>query len=169
MVILFMTILPVTRVAAQTDPKLTTGQGNRVTKIIWENKQVTAHGDTTVDLTIEYLNPDSSTGLLHVRNVGYTRSDSTQKTHAGHIVLPDGTVQEVDAGYTRAFAVHALQHPEDRLFIIDGVETPHEKLRLLDPNKIATINSYSGDEAIAKYGEKARDGAIVITTKTRQQ
>jgi hypothetical protein len=163
--ILLLILLSVIRVQAQVDPKLNPGEAFRVTKVRVENKSATRSGDTTADVTIEFKRTDSSTGVLHLHNVGCAKTDTTKKKNVGHIVLEDGTVQEVDADYTREFAIHVLQNPENKLFIIDGVETTKEKLKQFDPKKIVTINSYSGDEAVAKYGEKARDGAIVITTK----
>ena len=36
----------------------------------------------------------------------------------------------------------------------------------IDLNDIVSINTYTGDEAVKRYGEKAKDGIIAVTTKT---
>ena len=38
-------------------------------------------------------------------------------------------------------------------------------IKSLSPKDIATVNVYKGDKAIEKYGKKAKDGVVEITTK----
>ncbi|SEH33876.1 TonB-dependent receptor plug domain-containing protein [Chryseobacterium culicis] len=54
------------------------------------------------------------------------------------------------------------------LYVIDGKISDYEKVKTLDPNQIKTINVLKGAAASAKYGEKARDGVVVITTKKKK-
>ncbi|MBN4084917.1 TonB-dependent receptor plug domain-containing protein [Flavobacteriaceae bacterium AH-315-B10] len=55
------------------------------------------------------------------------------------------------------------------IFILDGKEVSKKKLDdLLDPNDIKEITVLKGEKAIKKYGKKAKDGAIVITTKKKE-
>src|SRR5437763_2780776 len=56
-------------------------------------------------------------------------------------------------------------HP---LILVDGFETDAESMSL-DPNHIKTIDVLKNGSAIEKYGEKAKDGAILITTKPGTQ
>jgi hypothetical protein len=51
------------------------------------------------------------------------------------------------------------------LVIIDGKETTHEALKNLDKESIEKIEVYKGDGAVEKYGDKAKDGVVVVTTK----
>ena len=48
---------------------------------------------------------------------------------------------------------------------IDGKKYDYSIYKLLDQNKIATVNVLKGDEAIEKY--KAENGVILITTKKK--
>lgn len=49
--------------------------------------------------------------------------------------------------------------------IIDGKEKTQSDMKLLDPSTIQSIRVYKGETAVKLYGDKAKEGAIVITTK----
>ena len=51
------------------------------------------------------------------------------------------------------------------LIIVDGEEQSNDILKSLDPKQIEKIEVLKGESATEKYGEKAKDGAILITTK----
>ncbi|GAA4458409.1 hypothetical protein GCM10023189_30620 [Nibrella saemangeumensis] len=52
------------------------------------------------------------------------------------------------------------------LVIVDGKEmTQGFDLKTLNPNRIEKMEIFRGESAKAVYGEKARDGVVVITTK----
>lgn len=54
------------------------------------------------------------------------------------------------------------------LYILDGVEILEDKLKMkLSPNDIESINVLKGASATATYGEKAKYGAIIITSKKK--
>lgn len=55
------------------------------------------------------------------------------------------------------------------MYIVDGKISDYEKVNTLDPNLIKTMNILKGASASAKYGEKAKDGVIVITTKKKKK
>ena len=54
---------------------------------------------------------------------------------------------------------------ENPLFFVDGKEIENGKLDDFDHENIETIEILKGDKAIEKYGEKAKDGVIMIKTK----
>jgi hypothetical protein len=51
------------------------------------------------------------------------------------------------------------------LFFIDGKKASRKAVKELDPDQIATINVWKGPKAVEKYGKKAADGVVEITTK----
>lgn len=51
------------------------------------------------------------------------------------------------------------------LIIMDGKELPDGKMEDLDHKNIETIEVLKGSKAVEKYGEKARDGVVIITSK----
>lgn len=56
---------------------------------------------------------------------------------------------------------------KDPLFIVDGQEMPNGEgaLKTLDPNDIESVNILKDRSAEEKYGEKGRNGVIIINTK----
>ncbi|WP_445381590.1 M56 family metallopeptidase [Robiginitalea sp. IMCC43444] len=51
------------------------------------------------------------------------------------------------------------------LIYIDGKKASRKEMNQLDPSEIKTINVWKGDKATEKYGNKAKEGVIEITTK----
>jgi len=52
------------------------------------------------------------------------------------------------------------------LIFVNGVETSYEELRKLDLNRIESMDIYKGQSATEKYGEKGRNGVVIIKTKS---
>jgi len=55
--------------------------------------------------------------------------------------------------------------PKDVLYIIDGKEMESKSMKDIDPTTIKSINVLKGENAIKKYGERAKNGVIEIATK----
>ncbi|MEA5403145.1 TonB family protein [Arcicella sp. DC2W] len=53
------------------------------------------------------------------------------------------------------------------MYILDGVETSSLKLEKIDPNTIEKIDVLKDEKAIMRYGEKAKNGVIIITSKKK--
>ena len=51
------------------------------------------------------------------------------------------------------------------LYYVDGKKSNAKKVKGLDPDKIATIEFMKGEAALKKYGKKAKNGVVEITTK----
>ncbi|WP_459188026.1 M56 family metallopeptidase [Parabacteroides sp. APC149_11_2_Y6] len=56
-------------------------------------------------------------------------------------------------------------HSDEPLIIVDGKEIPNGIIADLDPNKIESISVLKDEKAIEKYGEKGKNGVIVVITK----
>ncbi len=54
---------------------------------------------------------------------------------------------------------------EEPLMIVDGKEIEGQRIEDIDPENIATINVLKGDKAIEKYGDKGKNGVVIINTK----
>ena len=65
-------------------------------------------------------------------------------------------------GYGQEPAHH---HP---LVVIDGKTVDFEKMKDVDPKTIESIDVHKDKSGIEKYGEKAKNGVIVITTKNKK-
>lgn len=53
------------------------------------------------------------------------------------------------------------------LFVIDGIEYDKLDPSTIDPREIESMNVLKGDAAVKKYGEKAKNGVIEITLKSK--
>ncbi len=62
-------------------------------------------------------------------------------------------------------AVRNVKKGEEPLLVIDGKETPYKKLKDLQPGDIKTMNVLKDKTATEKYGKKAKNGVIEITTR----
>lgn len=51
------------------------------------------------------------------------------------------------------------------LFIIDGKESSNDELDKIDPDSIKKMEVLKGKSAVNKYGDKGKNGVIIITTK----
>ncbi|MGN7515364.1 MAG: M56 family metallopeptidase [Allomuricauda sp.] len=51
------------------------------------------------------------------------------------------------------------------LYIIDGKKVKSKDLEKISPEDIENVNVFKGDKAIEKYGKKAKNGVVEITTK----
>ncbi|MES1160329.1 MAG: hypothetical protein ABUM51_06220, partial [Bacteroidota bacterium] len=58
--------------------------------------------------------------------------------------------------------------PRDVEYILDGIETPVEQIKAISPSDIESINVIKGDSALQQYGERARNGVILIQTRQKK-
>ncbi|WP_282135543.1 M56 family metallopeptidase [Seonamhaeicola maritimus] len=58
---------------------------------------------------------------------------------------------------------------KDPLFIVDGKEVDKDKIEGIDSDKIKTVFVLKGEQATEKYGDKGKDGVIIITTKDKDK
>ena len=55
--------------------------------------------------------------------------------------------------------------PTDVLYIVDGREISSDEMKGITPDKIQSMNVLKGENATRKYGERAKNGVIEITSK----
>ena len=53
----------------------------------------------------------------------------------------------------------------EALIIIDGKQKTYDDMKLIDVNTIQSINVLNKDTALKMYGDKGKNGAIILTTK----
>ena len=61
--------------------------------------------------------------------------------------------------------VHVTQEEKMPLFVVDGV--PYNKDPCIEPEDIISLEVLQGKEIITKYGEKAKNGVLLIVTKSK--
>jgi hypothetical protein len=83
---------------------------------------------------------------LHKRNEIIIKTD--HRIHTNH-----SNVQFIDSD------------DKNSLIFVDGKKIENDKLKDIEHSNIETIEILKGDKAVEKYGEKAKDGVILIKTK----
>jgi len=137
----------------------------------------------TVPISFTLANDDNHGKMLNnVVITGYaTKADTTKKgikfpyntslyptdrnaVSLGMVVTvpPDTTKKNVTLEYRTNIFETTYQ---GALVIIDGKEKTFDDMKLMDANKIKSINILRDKSAIALYGDKGRNGVIIITTK----
>lgn len=51
------------------------------------------------------------------------------------------------------------------LWVVDGIEVAPDFINKLDPNRIENITILKDQASVATYGQRARNGVVIITTK----
>lgn len=131
-------------------------QGNiSVTQVIF---------DTTGAKTVTVNNTKSNVSTMTIR----TSDDKI----AGKIENDPNTLTvtttDKDGKKTYTFVQKTTEKselPKDVLYIIDGKEMTSGSMKDIDPNTIKMVNVLKGEGATKKYGEKAKNGVVEITTK----
>jgi len=80
------------------------------------------------------------------------------------------TVNEADGGNKKSYTIiqkktESTALPKDILYIVDGKEVESGYMKDLNPDAIKMVNVLKGEAAVKKYGEKAKNGVVEITTK----
>ena len=99
------------------------------------------------------------TGYGRVRRGLFSRKHRKQKSNNSIVSLLQGKTAGVKI---RSVGTYATKKP---LYIVDGKPLSSEKIAKINPNKIKNINVLKGINATSLYGNKGRNGVIVIHTK----
>ncbi len=88
-----------------------------------------------------------------------------------YIVVHDSDLVKVSNGDLKLppnMIIH-LYNPnaKDPLYIVDGVPASNNSLKDLNPDDIGSIQVLKDQSAVPIYGDKARDGVVLITTKKK--
>lgn len=57
----------------------------------------------------------------------------------------------------------------DPLFIVNGLQLPHEIVWALNPDFIKELEVLRGDSALIRYGDKGANGVIILTLKSMEE
>jgi len=157
-ILLLVTILVSAKIAnAQTDPKLMPNASVKITKT-----KVLKVNDSLVNVTINYVDEQEKPTSVNLVTT-YAKNDS-----ANEAVIYDGETgerREVSQKETKEIVKQIIQNPPAGIiYYIDNKEFSSEEVKKLAPEKIKTINVFGKEEAVKKFGARAKFGAIVFTT-----
>lgn len=94
---------------------------------------------------------------------------------AGVVVKPNKTDEVAEVKYGRlreaeqgnnGFRITGRSElPAGAYYVLNGEKVKKKEIDRLKPNVIKSVNVLKGESAVTFYGKKAKDGAVVITTK----
>ncbi len=84
--------------------------------------------------------------------------DGVRESEEDHICEEDGSIVEMDVEMEKSRVVRPL-------FIVDGQIMDGKKVYSINPKTIERFYMQDGQEAVEKYGEKAKEGVVIITLK----
>jgi TonB family protein len=102
-------------------------------------------------------------------NVKYTipvtfnlQGDDKEEDSKVQLVTSDGVSVGTPSGSVQ---IRHFGTSRDPLFIVDGVKTSAEKVKAMDAKTIDRMEVLNDKSAVEKYGDEAKGGVIIITTK----
>ncbi len=148
-------------------------QANMVSFGGTEHRHVRIHssGDHTMSWSEDFDDEDVDDEHVKVHVISDTENDKhitfRSKSDKNVMILKDSDDEDdIEViGETGDFFFIDTDGKGKPLFYIDGKKAKEEDVKKLLPNKIESINVLKGDGAIKKYGKKAKNGVVEITTK----
>ena len=95
-------------------------------------------------------------------NFNLQGDDKKESTEVGLNVTPDGARSNNPSGNIQ---IRYAGTTRDPLFIVDGVKSSAERVKAMDAKTIDRMEVLNDKSAVEKYGNEAKGGVIVITTK----
>jgi N-acetylmuramoyl-L-alanine amidase len=92
---------------------------------------------------------------------GFTSNDAKSEVY---VEYADGSKETITEEEALKKGI-VFPPPQNALIIIDGKKSSKDEMKNIPSANIESINVFKGENAIEKYGEKAKDGAIEINTK----
>ncbi|WP_420320003.1 M56 family metallopeptidase [Flagellimonas sp.] len=155
---------------------ITIEEKNGVKKILHNGKEISE--EELEDLNIQ-LSHDHEEGDIKVHIDMDTETDNHKHITIKKHESSDNNIHE-EVTITKKLDVHTetdtilgsngllfrnLDSKGKPLYYIDGKKAMENEVQKLSPDEIKSINVFKGESAIDKYGRKARNGVIEITTK----
>ena len=89
----------------------------------------------------------------------FTPTDSpAREAREDHICREDGSIVAMDVDMEKSTVLRPL-------FVVDGKIMDGKEVYAINPKTIERFYMQDGQEAIKKYGDKAKDGVVIITLK----
>ncbi|WP_020528102.1 M56 family metallopeptidase [Flexithrix dorotheae] len=106
--------------------------------------------------------------LINGNNPNLPLGDSTKKQR--NIVFIGKDSLHTGKHHDAKVRIVSTNEGKDPLYVIDGrVQKTNKEIFDLDPHEIKRMDVLKGESAIAMYGEKGKDGVILITTKNNKE
>jgi TonB family protein len=129
--------------------------------------QGTTTGTTSDEKGAFEIKADNSNIFLVFTHIGYTTSINEYKSNSNNAIIKMYT----GAHDLSAITVNTPGNNQESgikpfpYVLVDGVAVDEETFKALDPNKIESVNILKDESATIVYGEKGKNGVILVVTK----
>ncbi|HZE86303.1 MAG TPA: hypothetical protein VE035_18415 [Puia sp.] len=157
-----------TMVKAQNDPRKSPGPLNVQKVTIVKRPASAITNDSVADVRIDYLKADGTPAVLNLAATYAKAEINKDPVREQKAILFDEESQEkreASAQEVKQIVERIIQNPPPEfLYFVDGIERPVAEIKKLSPDKIKTINVFKHEDATRKYGERAKNGVVELTT-----
>jgi len=129
--------------------------------------QGTTTGTTSDENGSFEIKANGSNMLLVFSHIGYTTSINEYKSSSNNAIIKMYTAAH-DLSAVNVETTGNIQESDIKPYpyvLVDGVAVDEETFKSLDPNKIESVNILKNESATAVYGEKGKNGVILVVTK----
>lgn len=133
--------------------------GNK--EIIWVEKKIDSSNANVQVIEINSENNADTIKVIKSGDKSFIIEEDNASENVFIIKNNDGTIEK-KVIETKVVNSDANDKP---LILVNGKETSSEEMKKINPNDIESINVLKGENALKKYGEKAKNGVIEITKK----
>jgi hypothetical protein len=124
-------------------------------------KVITINGEEVSEEELEEFSKKADGKRIKIKKI--------KKGEGGNVfILKDSNDEEdieIIEGEGNAFFFMDSEEGEEPLFIVDGKEMDREEFKKFSPSQIEKVEILKGESAQKKYGDKGKDGVIMVTTK----
>ncbi|MGW9687015.1 M56 family metallopeptidase [Flagellimonas sp. 2504JD1-5] len=157
---------------------ITIEEKNGVKKILRNGKEISEEELEDLNIQLSH-NHEESDIKVHVdtdTETNHNKHISIKKYESGDDnIHEDVTIIKKSDVHTETDTIHGsngllFRNPGAKgkpLYYIDGKKAKENEVQKLSPDEIKSINVFKGESAIDKYGRKARNGVVEITTKNK--
>ena len=126
------------------------------------------NGNETIDYDLENISPHQ------IKTIEVVHGKSAKEKHGekgkdGVIYVTTKEIIQTDKDNITISKSFDISHDSDKkpLIFIDGKESTYEEMKKLDKENIESVDVSKGKKSKDKYGSKADNGVVEITTKKK--
>lgn len=117
------------------------------------------------DGAINSFGEEGKQGIIAITTKANAESPEVIALQEKIALSPDFTPEEKAKKPATKVSVKSENSLQDKYILIDGEEVDYAAFQSLQKENIKNVEVWKGKQAIEKYGNKAANGAIIITTK----
>ncbi len=124
--------------------------------------------------------------ITNLKDLAYLQTEEAKESIAKNILSAIeryAFAMEKSAGISNANTINAivpgsqkedtipqitLKNQAKALIILDGKTISNEEMKKIDPEKIESVSVFKDETALVKYGEKGKNGVVIIKTKVKE-